>query len=434
MLSLRRSEELFNEVSKIVPGGVHSGIRYREPFPIYFSRAYRAKIWDIDGNEYVDCVTNMGACILGHNYKKVVDAVKAQIEYGLTCGIDTELSFKVSKMINELVPCAEMVKFSNSGTEAVAHALQIVKGYTGKKKVLKMEGCYHGWYDQVFVSYNPKVKNDNYKPIPDTNGLADELVKNTIVVPYNNLDIVEKAVKENKDELAAVTVEPVAYNMGCVLPKKDYLKGLREITNKFSIPLIFDEVITGFRLAPGGAQEYYGIKPDIATFAKAIANGFPLSVVVGIKEIMKITNPKNGNVSYGGLYNGNQISLAAASVTLKELANGNVQIELDKKGRFLEKEFNLLAKDMRIYARMQSLAGKFQVYFTDKEVINYRDAIKSNQDLYLAFVNEVIKNRVLFLPKLLFHHGVCYAHSKDDLNKILSAIGKGLKRVKEMRL
>ena len=274
-------------MNQIVPGGIHSNIRYIESYPYIFERAEGSRLYDIDGNEYIDCVINYGALILGHGDIRVINAVKEQVESGLTCGVETELSIDVSEKLHEMVPCSEMVKFSLSGTEAVSHAINIVRGYTKKEKIIKMEGGYNGWSDAVIMSVHPPLgqagPESNPNKIFETKGVPESVKENTLIIPYNNPEIAETIVKEHKDEIAALIVEPIVFNSGAIMPKQDYLQQLREITEENNVLLFFDEVITGFRLAPGGGQEYFGVTPDIATFAKAMANGFPISAVAGIK-------------------------------------------------------------------------------------------------------------------------------------------------------
>jgi glutamate-1-semialdehyde 2,1-aminomutase len=280
-----QSKVLFDTAKKLTPGGIHSNVRWIEPHPMYFSRAEGCRIWDVDGNEYLDCVVNFGALILGHKDPDIIQAVKEQLDTGLTAGLESELSIETAKKATRIIPCAEMVRFSNSGTEAVMHAIQIARGYTGKERVLKAEGNYHGWYDYIFCSNRYSFQNWQLpKAFPSSQGLCADMADKTLVVPWNDIDKMKEVIEQYKEEIAAVIIEPVAHNIGCALPKEGYLEGVRELTEKNNILLIFDEVITGFRAAPGGAQEYFGVTPDLATFGKALANGFPISLVAGKKK------------------------------------------------------------------------------------------------------------------------------------------------------
>jgi glutamate-1-semialdehyde 2,1-aminomutase len=433
--NLSRSAELYKAASEYVVGGVHSNFRYREPHPIYFSRASGSKLWDADGNEYIDCVINMGACILGHAPPRVVEAVKSALDDGLTVGLEPDISVEVSRMLSRMVPSAESVRFSNTGTEAVMHALHIARGFTSRHKIAKLEGGYNGWYDYVLVSSHPPLEKagPSSEPIsiPSSAGLARDVVGSTVIIPFNNIEATEKIISKHKDDLAAIIVEPVMFNVGCVLPKRGYLESLRKLTEEYGIILIFDEVITGFRSAPGGAQEYFGITPDISVFGKAIANGFALSAVVGRREIMEITHPIRGEVAYAGTYNSNYISLAAARVVLDELSNGKIQEYLHKTGARVAREFDEMTEEIGIQARFQHFAGKFQVYFTDKEVIDYRSAVTSDVKKYSIFYESMLDSGIYMLPSHTMHHGVTAAHTHQDIEAILSSMRNALTEVKK---
>jgi glutamate-1-semialdehyde 2,1-aminomutase len=404
------------------------------PYPLWFSRAKGGRIWDVDGNEYVDCVINMSALILGHGDERVTRAVKEQIDTGLTCGVESELSVRVAERICQLVPCAESVKFSNSGTEAVMKALMIARAYSGKQKVLKLEGGYNGWQDSVAVSSKPSLRKagprNNPKSVPENGGLLKAAVDATLVMPFNDLEAAEKIVKKHRKELAAIIVEPIMFNLGCVRPKEGYLQGLKEIAARNDVLLIFDEIISGFRVAPGGAQEYYRVTPDLATFAKAIANGFPMSAVAGRADVMETTGPE-GKVGWAGVYNGSQVSLAASNATLEILASGEVQTRLNAECEQLERKFSELARDTGVAAQLAGLGGQFQVYFTDREISDYRTACKADPTQFKVFQEELLRAGIYTLPIPLFHHGLVAAHNSEDMERTSSGMYDGLKKVHE---
>jgi len=429
------SKQLYECARHVITGGVHSGVRFQEPHPIYFKRAKGSRIWDVDKNEYIDCIVNMGACVLGHGDPKVLDAVTRQLSTGLTAGLESELSVRAAEGISQLVPSAEIVKFSNTGTEAVMHAIQIARGFTGKNRIIKIEGGYDGWYDFTLVSVHPRSEETGPPEAPavvsGSRGISSAATRETIVIPYNNLDAAETLVRKFAKEAAALIVEPVAFNMGCVLPREGYLKGLREITERHDVLLIFDEVISGFRMAPGGAQSYYKVTPDLSVFGKAIANGFPVSAVVGKREIMEITDPKKGKVAFMGTYNASQASLAACDASVRQLADGKVQSHLHRASEMLVKGFDEAARAAGIAARMQGIGGKFQVYFANHEVTDYRSAALSDEEKYAVFQRAMINRGIYFyhgasFPTHLFHHGVSYAHSDEDLESILRAAKESL--------
>lgn len=431
-MASQRSREICLKARAFITGGVHSGFRYREPHPIYFQKAEGSKVFDADGKEYIDCLVNMGACILGHKHPKVVDAVRQELETGLTVGLESELSVEVAELLREMIPSAEAVKFSNTGTEAVMHAIQIARGYTGKGIIVKVEGCYNGWYDDVAVNYHPPATaTRSHYPIPESAGLAPGLKDRVRIVPYNDIQALERLVRRECG-IAALIIEPVMFNSGCVLPKPGYLKAIREVTIENEIVLIFDEVLTGFRLAPGGAQQYYNVKPDLSVFAKAIANGLPISAVVGVEDVMKVTEPKTGKVAYSGTYNANQLSLAAAKATLNELKDGKIQEKIHKAGKFIEDIFSRLAEEMDVAAQMPSIGGKFQPLFTKEDIVDYRSAATSDPNMYKVFYEQMLSEGILFGPFNLGHHGISAAHSPEDLNKIAKAFEKGLRAVSNM--
>jgi glutamate-1-semialdehyde 2,1-aminomutase len=431
---VERSKSLYQVIDSIVPGGTHSNIRFFDPHPLWFARAKGSKLWDVDGNEYIDCVINMSALILGHGDERVTKAVKEQLESGLTCGVETELNVRAAEKIKEMVPCAESVKFSNSGTEAVMKAMMIARGYTGKQKIVKLEGGYNGWHDSAAISHKPSLKKagprGRPRGVPENLGLLRTATRSTIVMPFNDLESAGKIIKRNRRELAAVIIEPIMFNVGCACPEEGYLKELKEIANDNDVLLIFDEIISGFRVAPGGAQEYYGVTPDMATFAKAIANGFPMSAVAGRTDVMRVTEP-GGKVGWAGVYNGSQVCVAASLATLEVLKNGEIQRKLNEQSADLEKRFEKLAEEQGVSARLQALGGQFQVYFTDEEVRDYRTAAKADSDRFKLFQAEMLRKGVYTLPITLFHHGIVAAHSEEDLERILAAMRVGLQRVKK---
>ena len=432
--NILRSREIYESINTLVPGGTHSNIRFMPPHPLWFSHAKGSRIWDVDGNEYVDCVINMSALVLGHGDERVSRAVKEQIDTGLTCGVETELNVKVAEKLRAMIPCAESVKFSNTGTEAVLKAIMIARGYTGKQRIVKVEGGYNGWQDQVAVSIKPSLRkagpNSSPRSVPENAGLLREAAESTIIMPFNDLESAKKIIKRNRRDLAAVIAEPIMFNIGCARPSGSYLKGLKEITIENDVLLIFDEIISGFRVAPGGAQEYYGVVPDLATFAKAIANGFPMSAVAGRADIMQVTKP-GGKVGWAGVYNSSQVCIAAALATLDILRDGAIQRKLNEESAELERRFTELAQEERVTARLQSLGGQFQVYFTEDEVYDYRTAARADPRQFSIFQEEMLREGIYALPIPLFHHGIVAAHSRGDLKKILTAMRTGLKRVRQ---
>lgn len=423
--------ELYSRYKKVTPGGVQSNFRFESPNPLYFSSGNGPFVLDLDGNRYVDLIVGNGSVILGHNDHEVSAMVKDTIDTGLLSGYETQLSYDVASMLHQMVPSAKMVRFANSGTEAVMHAVQMVRSFTGKSRILKFEGGYHGWYDYVAYSHTPPLNRGEDRGNivwPDFDGLSPQSSNEVSVVRYNDRNSTLEALKSLKKELAAVIIEPVAFNMGCVLPNPEFLPMLREETEKYNIPLIFDEVITGFRISPGGAQKHFGVIPDLTVLGKAIANGYSLSAVVGREDIMNITAPGKKS-SYAGTYNGNQVNLAAAKATLSKLKDGNVQEYLSEKTSYLKKVVDTAAQDLGIKAKFNGIGGQFQIYFTGEEVIDFVSASISNKNNYCKFREHMKNNGVLFHPSYLFHHGITYSHGSEVIEKLADDLINGMRAV-----
>jgi len=442
MTSLDKSEQMFKRASRVVPGGVHSNARYIKPYPLFFSRAKGKKIWDIDGNEYVDYFVNHGAIVLGHAYPPVDDAVRKQMESGLAAGYESQLTVSAAEDLVRMIPHAEMARFAGSGSDAVMSAIHIARGYTGRKKILKTEGAWHGTYDYACASYRPPL--DRAGPeraphtIPESAGFVHEdVIKNTLVVPFNDSDAMEDSVKKNKKELAAVIIEPIIHNCGAIMPRECYLQSVREITKDNDVPLIFDEVITGFRGAPGGAQEYYGVEVDISTFGKAIANGYPIAAVVGRKDILQASGPDTklgsiggfGGVIFGGTFHAHHLSVAACKATMAELRDGSVAKHLNDLTDKLTKRVEEISADLGSNIRVEGLGGEFTFYFSDHQVTNYRDAISTDSgtgERFLKLQKRLQDRGIRFLPRHIYHHGFSFSHTEKDIEELATAIRESL--------
>lgn len=430
-MKTERSQALLRDYGDVVPGGVHSNFRS----PIYFTEARGSRLWDVDGNEYIDCTVNNGACILGHGDPDVEVAVIDAVKQGLTVGLESELSLTVAKQLHDMIPSADQVRFANTGTEAVMKALMIARAFTGKEKIIKVEGGYHGWFDEAQVSVHPDPSvagpDDAPTPVLDMAGIRKNTVDNVLVIPFNNPGLLDQVLEAHEGEVAAVLIEPVMFNCGCIFPQPGYLEEVRRLTKKYGVVLIFDEIITGFRLAPGGAQERFGVIPDLSVFAKAIANGYPLSAVVGRRDLMELTKP-GGKVLYGGTYNGQRVTLAAAAVCLEKLKDGSVQKHLQALTQQLSEVFNEHARVRGIPARLEQCGGQFQVYFTDHDITDYRTAREADRERFQVFHRVVLGEGIWMKGSYLFHHGVTYAHNNEDLKEIITAFDKGLDAVKEL--
>ncbi len=433
---------MFERAFRTIPGGVHSNARYLKPYPLFFSKADGKRIWDIDENEYVDYFVNHGAIVLGHAYPQVDEAVRKQMESGLASGYESELTVSTAEDLVQIIPHAEMVRFAGSGSDAVASAIQIARGYTGRNKILKTEGAWHGTYDYACASYRPP--SDKAGPrktprtIPESAGFVKEdVIKNTLVAPFNDSEAMAKIVKKNKKTLAAVIIEPIIHNCGAIMPKEGYLQSVREIAQDNNILLILDEVITGFRGAPGGAQEYYGVEADIATYGKAIANGYQIAALVGKKDILQVSGPDTkkgsiggfGGVIFGGTFHAHHLSVAACKATMTELKDGEVARHLNHLTDKLKKSVEDIAHDLHSNIRVDGLGGEFTFYFSDHEVTNYREAISTDSGTgakFLRLQKHLQDRGIRFLPRHIYHHGFSYSHTEKDIEELAIAIRESL--------
>lgn len=436
-LTTRKSWNLYQRALKVMPGGASShGQCYPvfDPYPLTFESGKGSKIWDADGNQYIDFILSMGPCILGHCHPKLMEAVRAQLEKGTAFAVLNETEVKLAEKVCEIVPNADMVRFSNSGTEATMHAIRIARGYTGKDKIIKFEGCYHGAHDYVLLGgLGTPSLGSSIAPfkIAATWGIPEETARTVILLPWNDLSVVEKTLKRRAHEIAAIITEPILMNIGTVLPEKGYLKGLQELCEKYDVVFILDEVISGFRLAPGGAQEYFGLEPGLATFAKALGAGFPISAITGVKEIMEQVVP--GKIMHAGTYNANPLCVAAAYTALTELTknDGAAYKHMHKVGRMLQDGLQGAVEKTRTEGIVQGVAaGGCQLYFTKmKKIRNYRDFFSTDSEKYLRFHKELLKRGIYFHPQQYEHLFVCTEHTTEDVQKAVTAAEQALKAI-----
>lgn len=414
------SEKLFNESKKYLPGGVDSPIRSFEPYPVFIKKGKRSNLWDVEGNKYIDYCLGYGPLILGHGDCKVMEDVCDQLKIGTIYGAPTENEINLAKMVIDRVPCVDMIRFINSGTEATMSAIRLARGFTGKNKIVKFEGSYHGAHDHVLVK-----SSSGTATLPDSLGILDDTTKNTLSCPFNNEESLSKLIREEKDDIAAIIVEPVMGNIGCVEPNEGYLKFLREITEENNIILIFDEVITGFRLSRGGAQTYYSITPDLVTLGKIIGGGFPMGAFGGKKEIMEMIAPQ-GNVYQAGTFNGNPVSVQGGISTLNKL-DQNFYKNLNKKGDYLRSQMFDIVDRLDLNIRPVGLASMFQIYFNPEDVTNYEIAKKSDTERFLTYFHELLNQKIFISPSQFECNFISSAHSDEDIEKFIVAIENSLK-------
>ena len=413
-------EELFKESKNVFPGGVNSPVRAFKPYPFFVKEAKGSHIVDTEGNDYIDHCLAYGPIILGHSDEDVMADVYRQMQIGTAYGAPSENEIKLAKEVIDRVPCAEMVRLVNSGTEATMAAIRLARGYTGRDKIIKFEGSYHGAHDYVLVK-----SGSGAACLPDSAGIPEDTTKNTLSVPFNDVEALTELIDREGENIACIIVEPVMGNIGCVEPNMKYLRFLREITEENGIVLIFDEVITGFRLSHGGAQNYFGVTPDLVTFAKVLGGGFPIGAYAGKREIMELIAP-NGPVYQAGTFSGNPISVQAGLSTLKKL-DYQFYGDLARKGDFLRNSIKDIVEDLNLNVQVVGLGSMFQIYFNPYPVINYEIAKMSDADRFLVYFRELLKNNVFIPPSQFECNFISGAHTQEDLENTSAAIEKALK-------
>jgi glutamate-1-semialdehyde 2,1-aminomutase len=384
-----------------------------------------SRIRDVDGHEYIDYLLGLGPMILGHRHPVVTAAVASAInEYGTCFGLPYELEIAAARKVVEAVPSVDMVRFTNSGSEAVGTAVRLARAYTGRRLVIRFEGHYHGWQDTVYWSnhVDPEVAGPagRPRPVPAGPGVPAELADTMIVLSWNDPENFAAVMTERGDEVAAVITEPAVFNTGCILPEPGYLELLRELTSKHGALLIFDEVITGFRFARGGAQEYFGIMPDLTTLAKGLGGGFPVAAIGGGREVMSII--ADGRYSHSGTYNANIVACAAVSATMDLLAEPGLYERQRKLGERLMAGLRSLGEEAALPVRVEGLGTVFQLWFSDRPIRNWRDAARhANHDLFAGWWQEMLLRGVLFHPSQYENMFLSLVHTDADVDDMLTA-------------
>jgi glutamate-1-semialdehyde 2,1-aminomutase len=426
------SIELLKRARKSLVGGVSSPFRAKAPVPLYLRDARGSRMWDVDGNEYIDYTLAWGPLILGHRHPAITAAVVEQAEKPHIYGAQHELEFEVAERIQSLVPCAQRVAFTSSGSEAVQIVLRLARAFTGREKIVKFEGHYHGWMDSVLLSYKPSkeqlARARELQAIPGSAGQVGNAAENVLVLPWNDLDSARRLFAGRGREIAAVITEPVLCNSGCLLPEEGYLAELASIAGSSGALLIFDEVITGFRLAPGGAQSHYAVTPDLATLGKAIGAGLPLSAIVGRAEIMDLI--ADGSVGFGGTFNGNPISLAAALAALDELSreNGEALRRANRTGEAIMEGLRDSARRRGVPLAVTGFGAAFAVHFTSrKELRDYRHTLDDDKHLLRAFLMDSLNEGIAVLPDGRLY--VSAVHSDQDIEQTAAAFDRVLARL-----
>ena len=421
---MTRSEQLFERAVKRIPGGVNSPVRAYGAIgeaPRFIEKADGCYIYDVDGNRYIDYIDSWGPMILGHNFPAVKESVIKACENGLSFGCATEIEVEMAEFICENIPHIDMIRMVNSGTEAVMSAVRAARGFTGKNKIIKFAGCYHGHSDAMLVSAGSGVMTSG---VPDSAGVPKGCTEDTMTAVYNDLSSVEELLSQADGQTAAVIVEPVGANMGVVLPKEGFLKGLRELCDKYGALLIFDEVITGFRLAFGGAAEYFGVKPDLVTYGKIIGAGMPVGAYGGRKEIMEMISPV-GSVYQAGTLSGNPIAMSAGLTQLKYLhAHPEVYKGLEEKGEKLYGGMKKILEEAGLSYQINHISSLASLFFTEKEVVDYQSAKTSNTEAFAEYFKGMLSMGIHMAPSQFEAMFLSDAHTDEAIEKTLDAVKK----------
>ena len=416
----KKSVELYRRASALIPGGVNSPVRAFRAIgisPTFVDHAKGSKIWDVDGNEYIDYVGSWGPMILGHVHPKVIAALKRMAPKGTSFGAPTPLEVELALKVKSAFPSVQLVRMVSSGTEAVMSAIRVARGFTGRDKILKFEGCYHGHSDSLLVKAGSGATTFG---IPDSLGVPEDLAKHTLTASYNDLESVRTLVSRHPEQIACIIVEPIAGNMGVILPERGFLEGLRKICDEQGILLLFDEVISGFRVAYGGAQELYGIKADLTCLGKIIGGGLPVGAYGGKEEIMETVSPLGG-VYQAGTLSGNPLAMAAGFETLKLLKNKKVYQDLEKRTAYLTEALSRSAEEKGLPVTINRSTGLFTLFFTEGPVKDYQTAKMSNTKRFGQFFIEMMEQGIYLPPSQFEAWFISLAHTRKDLDRTIEA-------------
>jgi glutamate-1-semialdehyde 2,1-aminomutase len=420
-MNTETSQSLFNRAQQSIPGGVNSPVRAFKSVggsPLFMKKAKGAYLYDADGNRYIDYIASWGPMILGHAYGPVVEAIREKAYDSTSFGAPTELEIEMAELIISMAPNVDLIRMVSSGTEACMSAIRLARGFTGKNKFIKFEGHYHGHADSFLVKAGSGVATFGIQTVP---GITAGVSNDTLTAPFNDLEAVKTLVEQNKNELAAIIVEPVAGNMGCVLPQPGFLEALRQICDEEGMLLIFDEVMTGFRLAPGGAQERLGIRADLVTYGKVIGGGMPVGAFGGRREIMEMVAPLGG-VYQAGTLSGNPIAMIAGKTLLEELkSNPNIYLELDQKTAYLKEGLEQVLNDWGKPFVINQLGSMISIHFSAKPIINFDDAAQANNELFKKYFHAMLAKGIYLPPSPFESWFLNNALTYQDLDETIQA-------------
>lgn len=424
----KKSYHLYRIASELIPGGVNSPVRAFKAVggnPIFIERARGSKIYDVDGNVYIDYVLSWGPLILGHAYPKVVDALRKAVENGTSYGAPTTHEIELAKLVLKAYPSMDKVRMVNSGTEATMSAIRVARGFTRRDKIIKFEGCYHGHADGLLVKAGSGATTLG---VPDSPGVPKSYARNTITLPFNDTAAFKKMIENEWKSIACVIVEPVVGNIGCVLPRPGFLETLRKMTQRHNIVLIFDEVMTGFRIAYGGAQEYYGIRPDMTCLGKVIGGGLPVGAYGGRKEIMSMVSPE-GPVYQAGTLSGNPLAMTAGIATLRVLSKHGVYRTLEQRAALLEEGLLEASRMAKTKTRFYRAGTMFCSYFTDSDVVDYKTAKTADAEKFSRFFTAMLTRGVYIAPSQFEAGFLSLAHSEKDIEQTARIAYESLKEI-----
>ena len=421
-MTFNKSESLFHRAVKVIPGGVNSPVRFFEPYPFFVSSGTGSKIVTADHETYLDYCMGYGSLIFGHSYPSFIDSIKNQLDNGTLYCIPTEKEIHLAEILIKIIPSAEKVRLVNTGAEATMTTIRLSRAFTKRKKLLKFNGGYHGAYDYVLVK-----AGSGAAAIPSTEGSFKEISKDTLIVEYNDIEGFIQTVEKEADDISSVIIEPVMANYGLVIPQKNYLNEIRKITKKYGIVLIFDEVITGFRLSLGGCSEFFGITPDLSTFSKSFGNGFPIAAICGKHEIMNQLSPL-GDVYQASTYAGNPISVTAAITTVESLIKNKNKIypKISRLCDTLVMGIKDNVHEFEKYYSINSIGSLFQIFFSPGAVTTASDVLKSDLKLFKRLFWELLEKKIFIPPSQYETCFISYSHTEEDIEKTIESYSNSL--------
>lgn len=419
-----KSEKLFRRAVKVIPGGVNSPVRFFKPYPFFVASGLGSKIVSVDHETYLDYCMGYGSLIFGHSYLPIIESVRMQLENGTLFCIPSEKEVYLAEIMTKIIPCAEKVRLVNTGGEATMTAIRLSRAFTRRKKILKFNGGYHGSYDYVLVK-----AGSGAAAIPSSAGSLKEISDETLIVEYNDFGELERIIEKESENISCLIMEPVLANYGLIIPEKNYLTEIRKITKKYGILLIFDEVITGFRLAVGGCSEFFGITPDIATYSKSFGNGFPIAAICGKKEIMDQLAP-SGDVYQASTYAGNTVSVTAAITTIETLLKNKNKVypTIARLCDTLVMGIKDRVKDFDNRYTLNSIGSLFQIFFTREQVSTPLDILRSDQKLFANLFWDLLKKNIFIPPSLYETCFISYSHSEEDIEKTIECYSDSLNK------